>query len=372
MSFGTPVKLIIDYKINDLETDYLKKLHKAIPILEDKELLQLILNYCEEMQNTEQLKSSDVKKILRNINRKLKELKKIELNIELNTSNKRNTEKKNNTNITKFLKYDKIDCTSLIEAIIAFTFNYYRPDISPAIRLNKSNNSRFIHRMNKIEGITLCDYIILHLSDIDFKTNFLTILHKIASQLSLLQDNFLFIHGDLHLRNIMIIGNMNIIFIDFGHSTIKLPTQNGMKNIILSASVESNIERRLSLNLMEHEILKGIDLTHLFRELLYLSETNQTNQILLQISKNLNELCYFIPKFNIHGLHKIRIKNDLDNSITNNLDKSIIFPKNLLKLKLNVSTGDYEYGDYNSSRKRLLNKQNSIVVKRLSFFSGNN
>ena len=372
MSFGTPVKVKLNFKIDDLDEEYLEKLYVAIPILEDQELLQLILNYCEEMQNTEQLKSNKVKSILRQINGKLKKLKKIVYNIELNTSNKRNTEKKNNNkNNTKFLKYDIIDCTSLIEAVIAFTFNYYNPDISPTIRLNSSNNSRFIHRMNKIQGITLYDYIITFFSDLDFKTNFLIILHNIASKLLELQDNYLFIHGDLHLRNIMILENMNIIFIDFGHSTIKLQTNNG-KTIILSASVESNIERRLPLNLMEFSILRGIDLMHLFRELLYVSQTNGIDQRLRLISENLNELCYFTRRFNSNGLHKIRTQEDLNRLITTNVDKSIIFPQNLLKLNLNKSTNAYKYGNYNSSKKRGSNGSNESIVKKLSFLFGNN
>ena len=200
------------------------------------------------------------------------------------------------------------------------------------------------------------------------------ILHNIASKLLELQDNYLFIHGDLHLRNIMILENMNIIFIDFGHSTIKLPTNSG-KTIILSASVESNIERRLPLNLMEFNILRGIDLMHLFRELLYVSQTNGIDQRLSLISENLNELCYFTRRFNSNGLHKIRTQEDSNRLITTNVDKSIIFPRNLLKLKLNLneSTKAYKYGNDNSSKKRRYNSSNRSIVKKLSsLFTNNN
>jgi thiamine kinase-like enzyme len=366
---STPVKkrrtnsiFSIDHKfsITDLDDTYYAQLVSAIPILENGDLLQDVLNYCYIMMNRKKENNrQECINILRKINRTLERLKNlVEGNIKLNIRNKKNNVVITSNNANHFYKSDTISAVSLIEAIIAFTYHYYFPHYSPSISLNnnKNHNDYFKQTMNKIDGITLGIYIFEHMNDENFEKKFLKILEKVVNILINSQNNALFIHGDLHPGNIMIsMDGKNIRIIDFGHSTIRLPTKDN-KKILLSAAVDSNINRKYQLDISEDTVLKCIDLMHFIGSIYsVISEIPESK--FKNIIKKLYELSLLNRKINLMKLHKVRQNYNM--SIFKNADntlQSILYPEKLLELIKNN----------NSINRFIINLNDSTCSKRSS------
>ena len=161
----------------------------------------------------------------------------------------------------------------LIESIIHATLNYYERNnsektIPELIKVIKKDGT-LIQIMEKINGQSLQEYILENRSN---SNKLLDILKRVAEKLSLLQNNCGFIHGDFHSMNIMI-SNNQIYFIDFGRSSIMVPTDNGF--IILAGYIDDILSRkRIKENILEYPHLKAIDLFHLFNDI---SEYNISN-----------------------------------------------------------------------------------------------
>ena len=126
--------------------------------------------------------------------------------------------------------------------------------------------------MKKINGQSLQEYILEYCSN---SNKLLDILKRVAEKLSLLQNNCGFIHGDFHSMNIMI-SNNQIYFIDFGRSSIMVPTDNGF--IILAGYIDDILTRkRIEENILEYPHLKAVDLFHLFNDISQYDNTNIRN-----------------------------------------------------------------------------------------------
>lgn len=363
--FSTPTQQnnssTIDHKfsITDLDDTYYAQLVSAIPILENGELLQDVLDYCYIMMNRKKANNrQECINILHKINRTLERLKSlVEGNIKLNIRNKKNNVVITSNNANHFYKSDTISAVSLIEAIIAFTYHYHFADFSPSISLsnNKNRTGYFKQTMNKIDGITLGTYIFEHMNDENFEKNFLKILEKIVKILIHSQNNALFIHGDLHSGNIMIsMDGKNIRIIDFGHSTIQLPTKDG-KKILLSAAVDSNITRKYQLDISEDTVLKCIDLMH-FIGSIYNVKLKIPESKFKNIIKKLYKLSLLKNNIDLMNLHTVRQHYNM--SIFKNVDntlQSILYPEKLLELIKN-----------NNSINRFINLNDSTCSKRSS------
>ena len=141
-----------------LESNFYEYLIKKIPILKDKDLFKLIIDYCK--QNSEDRKRDFVT----NINTKLTEMYEITKNNPFNNNPFNNTiVQKNN----KYLKIQKVNFRSLSEAIINVALKYYVSDstINSITYVNK-NKQKIIHSMNIAKGKTLGLYIIENLYQI--------------------------------------------------------------------------------------------------------------------------------------------------------------------------------------------------------------
>jgi hypothetical protein len=139
-----------------------------------------------------------------------------------------------------------------------------------------------IQIMEKINGQTLQDYILKNSSNSNILLN---ILKRVAEKLSVLQNNYGFIHGDFHSMNIMI-SNNQIYFIDFGRSSIMIPTDNGF--IILAGYMDDVLTReRIKENILVYPHLKAIDLFHLFNDISQYSTNNINKKLIITNIKNM-------------------------------------------------------------------------------------
>ena len=165
----------------------------------------------------------------------------------------------------------------LIESIIHAALNYYKRNnsektIPELIKVIKKDGT-LIQIMEKINGQSLQEYILENRSN---SNKLLDILKRVAKKLLPLQNKCGFIHGDFHSMNIMI-SDDQIYFIDFGRSSIMVPTDNGF--IILAGYIDDvltkeKIKDKIKENILVYPHLKAIDLFHLFNDI---SEYNISN-----------------------------------------------------------------------------------------------
>lgn len=280
---STPPRKLNNISSNDLDPDYLIFLQERIPILNNEYLLKPILEYCKIKNILDKKeKIREIKNILKKMFINVNNYETLKINnyeqLKVNNNKKLHVLKKNN----KIIKLQEITAEGLIEAIINITLYYYELNeytVNSRLNIIKINNmkydelnnkKRFMQIMNLAKGTTLGDFIINLYSNKNIDTyekdNYiLDIFKTICNKLDFLQKKYLFIHGDFHSGNIMIDEDENIKFIDFGFSSIKLPSKN--KKIILTTPVECNIERNGQLDLNEDPYLKTIDMYHLIENL---------------------------------------------------------------------------------------------------------
>ena len=278
---GSPVKLQLEeFNINDLLPEYKDFLKRKIPLLNDENLLQLILDYCYETMKTYSNKMERKKNIvesLKNIEKYLREIHHF-ITIHKNENKKAIIKIRNE----KINKISPISAEALIEGVICATLEYYDNNITAnsfvIINKNEKGNNRLFIRMNKIIGKSLGTYIIENIYNNEnipsnMKSKVLIyVLKKISERLLYLQESCGFIHGDFHGENIFVIpinnGNdIDIKFIDFGFSVLRLPTT--YKKIILTGAVPENYQRNYVMDITSFtdEKLKALDLFHLLESL---------------------------------------------------------------------------------------------------------
>lgn len=278
---GSPIQSQLqDFKINDLLPKYKDFLKRKIPILNDELLLGLILDYCYESMKNNRNKIQRLKNIiesLKNIEKYLREIHDF-FTIHNNESKKATI----NTRNRIIIKSSPISAEALIEGIICTTLEFYDSNITANsyvnLKKNETGRNRLFIRMNRIIGKPLGTYI---MEDIYNNENIpqnmknevlMIVFKKISEKLLVLQESCGFIHGDFHGENIFVIpinnGNdIDIKFIDFGFSVLRLPTTG--KKIILTGAVPENYQRPYVMDLtsISDEKLKALDLFHLLQSL---------------------------------------------------------------------------------------------------------
>lgn len=103
------------------------------------------------------------------------------------------------------------------EAFIQYylSHNVSKPIVPRLVFMKKKNNQSQI-RMEKIQGITFYQFIQQNIND---QKRLIDMWMKIAKLLDELQNQFQFVHGDFHAKNIMITEKEDLVFIDFGLSS---------------------------------------------------------------------------------------------------------------------------------------------------------
>ena len=310
----------IDKIFND---NFIQHLYKKIPIIGYDNLLNLIIEYCEK---------KDKKFYLNNITRVLRSIYNLApLGGFNNVSNK--VFDKNG----KFIKSYIIRAHGLIEGIIHTTLNYYNLNFITNINtLNKFNNNilgpRLYEVMNIVNGISLDEYIKNLFNSkitINEKKNILiSILINISIKLQYLQNICGFIHGDLNEQNIFVNAEtLDITFIDFGKSSIKLPIYTNY-NLILFAPSDENLDFQYILDLNIFEQLKAIDLFYLIEKLSRFNRTAFSN------FKEYLDIINFI-KMN----YKIKVNSSMElfefvhsNKFFDNSEIIKLYPENFIRI----------------------------------------
>jgi len=335
--------------INNLNPDYLVQLKEKIPILKNKLLLQLILNYGAELAQND----PNIDTTLFRINKLIYILSTL-TEIPENLTNAEEITKPTNSNFKsdtylnetnkKYVKTHSLNAKGLIEAIIQFTLYYYDPTICPQLISMNINNvplslenqytnirKRFKQKMNFYkpdEYISLGKYLyllfegkiykenesnIINNDELQFSTILLesfrnltpeqkleklkVILIKIANKVKKMQQ-YGFIHGDFHTGNIYLELDVNIYFIDFGFSCIKLPLRsftrsipvnnNSITSFFLCVPVPEYLRlENVQLRYPYYDTWKNIDLFHLIEEMHTLKIQNILfKNIIMTIRKN--------------------------------------------------------------------------------------
>ena len=366
---STPIKKKEDFTSFNLDNRYKEELTESLPILNYEGLLELVINYCNELKSCEKPdKESYIRDtVLSKILKLLRGLKNIVINYNIN----------NNKN--KYIKEIKeIDVNGLIQAIILCTVKYYDEDISVSMSsLNIRNNSIYL-KMNRATGVTFAQYILDLYQDNEITNfqkdkTFIDILKLISFKLENLQIKGGFIHGDFHADNIMIDENKKITFIDFQYSVIRLPTKN-RESIILCGTESVNLKRKDILDISNDPKLKAIDLYHL---IIYIEKLNKEKyyNALDNIIDKIKNLC-FNGKINSSNIKKysnpheftssynfIKNSNNLENLYPENF-KNIEFDSDKLYIKrvsINNNSNKYKFIKTSNNNNHNNNNNNNNI-----------
>ena len=386
---GSPIKVKLEeFIVNDLLPKYKIFLKRKIPILND-ELLQLILDYCYEtmIQNRDKIQRiENIENSLKNIEEHLREIYDF-ITIHKNESKKAIIKTRNE----KINKISPISAEALIEGIICATLEFYDSNITANsyvnLKKNENGKNRLFIRMNRIIGKSLGTYIMEDIYNgyiIPEKKNevLMIVLKKISKKLLVLQKSCGFIHGDFHGENIFVIpinnGNdIDIKFIDFGFSVLRLPTTG--KKIILTGAVPENYGRPYVMDILD-EKLKAIDLFHLLQSLKGIGNNivvrnnnyyfrsdmhDQSNETLIKFNDyNLfNGLLEYLSSLYLidfstkkfRGLIKYHNFTRSNNFYNIDNKHNILYPENFIKLDIGIVNGN-----------------NKKIVKKSNILFGNN
>lgn len=106
------------------------------------------------------------------------------------------------------------------EAFIQYYLSHsISPQMVPKLAFIKKKNDQSQIRMEKIQGITFYQFILQNINDMK---KIVDIWIRIASVLEELQKKLNFVHGDFHVKNVMITEKSDIYFIDFGLSSFSV------------------------------------------------------------------------------------------------------------------------------------------------------
>jgi hypothetical protein len=333
--------------------DYLDFVKERITVMKDLELQNLVLEYCinysknNNKSNLNRVNSLNLS--FKNINDRLIALqKKSDDKINNIVFNENEIYKGNETNNTIIFKKNNIIYKStkanvpslvipFIEALIQVTLYYYS-------HINNLNSivdcSYYISKTGKLYqamefiDCTRLDTFIKNLyntnnyNNINKNKKLFNVFKRIAEELNKLQEICGFINGDLHMANIFVNYKSNsdiqIIFIDFGYSVVRLPN-----NLILSSKNAYNLG--LDMDLIKNDNLKAIDLFHLFRDIhSFIYKNNKAENEKFgnkPIFKN-----FLIGLFNILGFNDINPKNLISSphKFSRGYAKKQFFNKNLI------------------------------------------
>ena len=411
--------------MNKIDNKFLEKLYEDIPILQNNDLMNDVLEYCNQMKNYD--KSNKESHIRYGIIQKINSLlKKFYININKNINI--NIKKSENSIIyqnDKVIKVHKLEAPGLIEGIINCILCYYSCDLTIKSKINSkipennhyykiinnNNNKNHIFQiMNESSGISLGKFILdLYRHDVLNKNLILlNVLKVIATKLDFLQENYSFIHGDFHSGNIFIDykdeDDIIIKFIDFGYTTIKFPSN---KDMLITAITNVDLQRRNQLNLKKENLLKAVDLYHLienlqsfeehsikkdekykFKSFLYIVEEIRNNYYNNKLKKIFqehkfngnhfftrsdyflehNDFNILIPNKFIDYLNKIDLSEIPENTKKLNTSNNNELQKKLNNINLSEISKKKRKSNNNESSKKL----NNFIPKNLFSRFGNN
>jgi len=301
---------------------FIKYLSSIIPVLNNN-LFELIIDYSNELDHFKRKES------LQKITKELREVSSLGPSSPFN-----NNENKVYSQHNKVIKSYPFRAKGLIEGIIHATLCYSFQNIyTPTVNIiqksdNHNNNKNRLHEtMNIAPGLSLEEYIIhLFNSNADDKKELMIyVLQKIAINLLVLQNVCGFIHGDLNEQNIFINeSDGSVLFIDFGRSTCRIPTNNG-NYAILSMPVSENLSYTYTLDINEDSQLKAIDLFYLIEKLSRFKKNSFSN--FDQFMSIINQ---------IKGNIKVNSKKELfefvyTDSFLSNSEIKKFYPENFIK-----------------------------------------
>lgn len=366
-------------KLIILEEEYSNSLIDKIPLMKDEYLLYEISNYCNILNKVcfnPDNKYNNAMEIVKKITKYLNTLRGFIIS---------NLSPESNINYieNEVIKRHKITGNALIEAIIHFTIFYYNNGITTNVRVNLSDN-KINQKMNIAKGKTLGKYIVenIYIDNINSEDKnkiLLEILKEIARKLQVLQNKYKFIHGDFNSQNIFIeeMGNKyNITFIDFGFSTIELPSS---EEIIISSFDISNVQRKYTMDLSKYDNLKAIDLFHLIEDFQSFQEhefkiSSESYKIFNKFIKKLRNL--YKSKFTINSIKKgILCGHDNIRMFTRSPDFNdrfiSLYPENFLELDIDDLTKYFSNNSFkqNSSKKSRNNNNNNNALPNTSRLS---
>jgi hypothetical protein len=158
---GTPIKIKELFTSDNLKEDYKEYLLEVLPILKHEGLLDLVIDYCNELKFCEMAsKESYIRNnVLNKILEKLKKLRKEAIKIS-------NLKENNSTYIKEI---EEINVNGLIQTIILCTVKYYlekntdkslKNNIAISLKNLNINQDKIYIRMNKVYGKNLTEYIL--------------------------------------------------------------------------------------------------------------------------------------------------------------------------------------------------------------------
>ena len=336
--------------MNQIKNSYYNILIEKIPILKDKNLINMIVEYCIIVNNSKQLnKYSTILAYIEIINKYLID------NIKKNQKNEKN-EKNSIIEYTnnKIIKKHKLTFKALIESIIHVIVYFEDPTLTVNVSINLSlKNDKLNELMNIAKGIPLQSLILSiynsNDNDNDKNEKLLHLLQNIARKLEILQEKCGFIHGDFHSNNIFV-SDDDITFIDFGYSSVRIPFSNDTY-LILSTPLKANIDRKYPLDILNEVSLKAVDMYHLIDNLGTFTQKNNHENIYGQ------KIIYFQDKKNytlfidfIQVIKKYFFKTNFKNSMNRHFFTSStyfedkfkkdkikkLYPENFIHLSLDI------------------------------------
>jgi hypothetical protein len=426
----------------DFDPKFIEYARDKLLFIEDLTLRQLIIKYCIENKTSRLINKNSYLKttILSDITNRLKKLAR-DTSSNLKTMNINSISnsiyiRKINNNINKnvrrlknnkiIVKKQTLNYTNYIEGFINCILKYYdiefnldcivdtKLELSVSNKLYQvmsnlsANNNMNMNKINQTKVLNQHGYIslekyiiVLYNSDVEKKNSIiLNIFKKIAEKLNSLQQYCLFIHGDMHPNNIFIkydtyhlnnTSDINIIFIDFGYSVVKLPVNNN-QTYILSAAVDVNLipKQYMDISDISNKYLKAIDMYHLFDYYLQIYYDNE-NEIKekLKYSNLFKKFIFTIAKKyvdiksrrneifrSVHIYTSDKIFQSLNSGSILSLNTNILYPENFMMLNINDDgklVNGLEYiitnninGNYNNAKNKIISRTYNKNINGLS------
>jgi hypothetical protein len=251
-------------------------------------------------------------------------------------------------------------------------FHYFHKVMKRNHRNNK-NTITYNYRMERIEGMTLHEYI--HSNSFTWD-GLKQILIKVCEILQYFQEKCNFVHGDLNTSNVMIRsfenGIPHVQFIDFGYSIVYTPYLN-QEPLLLTTFYDNHLEKMRMMNI-QNDISKSflfeMDMKHLYIHLMHdLQKTSHMNII------HLLKETFPDPFIRSTTTSKYRIKNvnQVHNLVRTSEYSESFKPSSFINIISNLSLSNH-FNNQSPPRKKLSHSNISSTTGQKPFrlFENNN